>query len=287
MNGLNNESITRRPFLRAAGLGSAALAIAPTAQSQEKVIQGFEKAPVDPDAAKTWKPISDRKIRVGLVGYGVCKFAAAFSFQDHPNVEVVAVSDLFPDRCGELAKVCRCSRTYPSLEELVKDDRIEAVFIATDAPHHAQHCIEVLKHGKHVASAVPAVFGSLEEAHKLFEAAKRSDRKYMMFETSYFHAEVHAMREIYRAGGLGNLLFSEGEYYHYMAEPIDSYKGLARGIAAAVVSHPLERLLCRRDWRKLSRSFLHGNAKPNQALAAGQQPLQERFRHRDRNDAHQ
>jgi hypothetical protein len=27
----------------------------------------------------------------------------------------VAVSDLFPDRCAELAKVTRCKKTYPSL----------------------------------------------------------------------------------------------------------------------------------------------------------------------------
>ena len=224
------NSLNRRAFLQTLGLGAAALALTPKARSQEKVIQGFEKATADPGAAKPWKPVSDRKIRVGLVGYGVCKFAAAFGFQDHPNVEVVAVSDLFPDRCAELAKVTRCAKTYPSLEELVKEDRIEAVFVATDAPNHAQHCIEVLQHGKHVASAVPAVFGSLEDAAKLFEAVKTSSHKYMMFETSYFHADVHAMRQIYKAGGLGKLLYSEGEYYHYMAEPIDSYKGWRVGL---------------------------------------------------------
>ena len=60
-----------------------------------------------------------------------------FSLQDHPNVEVVAVSDLFPDRCQALAKACRCEKTYPSLEEMVKDDKIEAIFVATDAPSHA------------------------------------------------------------------------------------------------------------------------------------------------------
>jgi hypothetical protein len=94
------NSLTRRSFLHTVGLGSAALALTPTARSQEKVIQGFEKAPTDPNAAQGWKPVSDRKIRAGLVGYGVCKFAAAFGFQDHPNVEVVAVSDLIPDRCA-------------------------------------------------------------------------------------------------------------------------------------------------------------------------------------------
>jgi predicted dehydrogenase len=82
------------------------------------------------------------------------------------------VSDLEPDRCAELSKVTKCAKTYPSLEELVKDDKIEAVFVATDAPSHAKHVTEVLKHGKHVASAVPACFGSLEEGDKLFEAVK-------------------------------------------------------------------------------------------------------------------
>jgi hypothetical protein len=166
------------------GLGAAALELDQSAISQEKPIQGFERAPEDPTASKGWQPVSDRKVRVGIAGYGVCKFGAEFGFQHHPNVEVAAVSDLFPDRCAELARVCGCSKTYPSLEELVKDDHIEAVFVATDAPSHARHCIEVLTHGKHVVSAVPAVFGSLEDAHKLHEAVKASGHKYMMFETS-------------------------------------------------------------------------------------------------------
>lgn len=223
-------SVTRRSFLQALGLSSAALAITSKAHAQEKVIQGFEKEPTAPDASRNWKPVSDRKIRVGLVGYGVCQFGAAFGFQDHPNVEVVAVSDLIPDRCAGLAKAARCAKTYPSLEELVKDDRIEAVFVATDAPSHARHCIEVLKHGKHVASAVPAVFGSIVEAYKLFDAVKTSGLKYMMFETSCFHEDLYGMRQIYEAGGLGKLLYSEGEYYHYMDTPIDSYKGWRIGL---------------------------------------------------------
>lgn len=223
-------SVTRRSFLHSVWLGAAALGLSPDVHAAEKPIQGFEPAADAPDASKGWKPVSDRRIRVGLVGYGVCKFAAAFGFQNHPNVEVVAVSDLFPDRCAELARVVRCAKTYPSLEELVKDDRIEAVFVATDAPSHARHCIEVLKHGKHVASAVPAVYGSIEEADQLLAAVKSSGRKYMMFETSCFHEDLSAMRQIYRAGGLGQLVYSEGEYYHYMEQPIASYKDWRVGL---------------------------------------------------------
>ena len=226
------NALSRRGFLCRTGtlVGAAAIGLQGAAHAAEKVIPGFEKTAEDPNLSKGWQPISDRKIRVGLVGYGVCKFSAQFFFQNHPNVEVVAVSDLIPERCAELAKVTGCAKTYPSLEEMVKDDKIEAVFVATDAPHHAEHCIEVLKHGKHVATAVPAVFGSLEDADRVFEAVKKSGLKYMMFETSCFHEDLYAMRQIYNAGGFGRLLYSEGEYFHYMPTPIDSYKGWRVGL---------------------------------------------------------
>jgi predicted dehydrogenase len=173
---------------------------------------------------KDWQPVSDRKVRVGIAGYGECKFGAEFGFQDHPNVVVAAVSDLIPERCTALAKVCRCEKTYPSLEEMVKDRAIEAIFVATDAPSHAKHCIAAMEHGKHVATAVPAVFGSLDDAHALFDVVRKSGQKYMMFETSAFRADCHAMRQILRAGGFGKLVYSEGEYYHYSAKPIPSFR---------------------------------------------------------------
>ena len=234
---MQTNNLDRRSFLQSLGLGSAAVTLLATGcakkpeseQKGEEVIQGFEKT-AENKTTKIWTPVSDRKVKVGLIGYGVCKFAAAFGFQDHPNVEIVAVSDLDPDRCKELAKVVKCNKTYPSLEELVKDDNIEAVFIATDAPSHAKHTILALEHGKHVACAVPAAFGSLEEADKVFETVKKSGLKYMMYETSMFHDDLYAMRQLYKSGHLGRVVYSEGEYYHYMDVPIDSYKGWRIGL---------------------------------------------------------
>jgi predicted dehydrogenase len=225
-------SRSRRSFIRDIGIGGGAtlLAGASLAQEKQKPIQGFEKAETDKEASKLWKPVSDRKIRVGIAGNGVCRFGPAFGFQDHPNVTVAAITDIIPDRCAEMAKMCRCSKTYPSCEEMIKDDSLEAIFIATDAPSHARLAVSALKAGKHVASAVPAVWGSLEEAEKLLQAVKSSGRKYMMFETSYFHEDLHQMRELYRAGLLGKVIYSEGEYFHYTAEPIDSYKGWRIGV---------------------------------------------------------
>jgi predicted dehydrogenase len=38
------------------------------------------------------------------------------------------------------------------------------------------------------------------------------------------------MREIYKMGGLGDLVYSEGEYYHYCPSPIPSYKDWRVGL---------------------------------------------------------
>jgi len=224
-------TVSRRSFFKTAALGAGLTALAGKATAaEEKPIQGFEDTKTNTDATKVWTPVSDRKIRMGIVGYGVCKFGAAFGLQNHPNVEVAAVSDLFPDRCAELAKVCKCEKTYPSLEELVKDPKIEAVFVATDAPSHARHCMDVMKHGKHVASAVPAAFGSLEEADQLYETVKSTGLNYMMFETTCFHDDCYAMRQIYNGGGFGKMVYTEGEYYHYFGEPLAGYKEWRTGL---------------------------------------------------------
>ena len=81
-----------------------------------------------------------------------------------------------------------------------------------------------------MGTAVPAVFGSLEDAERLLEAVRSSGRKYMMFETSAFHDDCYAMRQIYRAGGFGKLIYTEGEYFHYMPAPIPSYRDWRVGL---------------------------------------------------------
>jgi len=202
-------NLNRRSFL-----GTAAATILSTetlTQNGSSAVQAEE----DYDRTQEWRPFADRKVRVGLVGYGFCKFSAQFFFQNHPNVEIVAVSDLFPDRCAELAQVVKCEKTYPSLEEMVKDDSIEAIFCATDAPSHAKHAIICLEHGKHVCHAVPVFYGDIEWADKLLECVKKNrGLVYAMFETSTFHADLYAMEKIYAAGGFGKIIYSEGEYSH-------------------------------------------------------------------------
>ena len=214
---MNDSVVGRRGFLGAMGIGSLGAMFGGSFPAGQLLA-------AQPKPAKKWKPVSDRKVRVGIVGYGYCRFGAQFGFQDHPNVEIVAVSDLIPQRRAGLMKAVRCDKSYESLEVMVKDPKIEAVFAATDAPGHARHAIEAMKHGKHVMTAVPATFGSVEEGEKLLETVKKTGLKYMMAETSCFHDACYAMRQIYHAGGFGRLVYSEGEYYHYLTRPLPSYK---------------------------------------------------------------
>jgi hypothetical protein len=227
--------ISRRSFLTHTTLGAGMLAASSgmvVAQATAPPIAGFEAKDTitDIDTSTVWQQKFDRKIRMGLVGYGLCQFGLQFSFQTHPNVELVAVSDLIPERCAAMARAAKCEKTYPSLEEMVKDDSIEAIFLGTDAPSHAQQCLEVMKHGKHVAVAVPATWGNLEEADMLYEMVKETGLNYMMFETSMYHDALYAMRQIYNAGGFGKLIYTEGEYFHIMPKPLESFKGWRIGL---------------------------------------------------------
>ena len=219
--------ISRRNFLAGAAAAAASVnLLGSRSHAADEVIPGFDQTKTDYDPTLEWRPFTDRKVRVGIVGHGVCQFGIQFGLQDHPNVELVAVSDLFPDRCADMAKRAHCAKTYPSLEEMVKDDSIEAIFCATDAPSHTKHAILCMEHGKHVATAVPAFYGDIEDAEKLLECVKKTGLIYAMFETSTFHDNLYAMEKLYGAGVFGRLYYSEGEYCHpgKPGAPIGSYK---------------------------------------------------------------
>ncbi len=211
------SQVSRRSFLAASAAAAATAAggtLVNCADGAES-IPGFDQTSTNYDRTKEWKPFSDRKVRVGIVGHGVCQFGLAFSLQNHPNVELVAVSDLFPDRCAEMAQKAKCEKTYPSLEEMVKDDSIEAIYCATDAPSHAKHAMLCMEHGKHVATAVPAFRGDIEDAEKLLECCKKNKGLvYAMFETSVFHDDLYAMEKLFAADVFGRIVYSEGEYCH-------------------------------------------------------------------------
>jgi len=185
-----DSSSDRRTFLASAGGTVAAMAMA----------RGVYAADTSP-----------RKVRLGIVGG---RFGATFQFHEHPDCIVEAVSDLRPERREHLMKTYQCSKAYDSLEEMVLDKNIDAIAIFTDGPLHLDHASKVLKHGKHVLSAVPAVWGSIDEAHELRDLVEKSGLKYMLAETSYYMQTAISARKFFEEGKFGDLYFCEAIYQH-------------------------------------------------------------------------
>ena len=230
-----NAAMTRKDFFIGSLAATAAAGLKAAAPEPAGKIQGFDE-PFESKTDGPWRPFSDRKVRVGIAGYGACAFGAAFFFQDHPNVDVVAATDLDPERCAKLAQIVRAKRTWPSAEEMIDKEgtNMDAVFIATDAASHADLVLRALDRGYHVCSAVPALLGErqLDRAPKLVEAVKKSGRVYALFETTAFRPQTFAMRRIYEAGGFGQMVYTEGEYFHLSVGKgsVGSYKGWRIGL---------------------------------------------------------
>lgn len=186
-----NQSFNRRKFINMAGIGAAAMAMSPR-------------------FAFAGEFASDRKVRVGIIGG---RFGAGFYFHEHPNCIVEAVSDLRKDRREHLMKVYKCAKSYESLEKLLRDPKIEAVFIATPAPDHAEHVIAALKAGKHVLCAVPAAL-TLEECSDMREVVQRTGLTYMMAETTTYRQGMISAKKFYKEGKFGQIFSAAAEYNH-------------------------------------------------------------------------
>ena len=151
-----------------------------------------------------------RKLRIGVVGG---RFGLSFQFHEHPDCVVEAVAELRPERLTALQRTYRCKKAYPSLEEMLKDPKVQAIFLATPAPDHCRHALLCLAAGKHVLSAVPAAM-TLEECHELAAAVRKSGLTYMMGETSCWQQSTISARKFHQEGRFGRLYYVESEYHH-------------------------------------------------------------------------
>ena len=72
-----SNRLSRRSFLTNTAFGATlasfggALAATPDEPAKPK-IQGFDETDTDVDPNAEWKPFTDKKLRVGIVGFGLC-----------------------------------------------------------------------------------------------------------------------------------------------------------------------------------------------------------------------
>jgi len=125
------------------------------------------------------------------------------------GAEMVAVQDIAEDRLAEVAKKYGVPG-YASVEELLADDSVDAVYIATPTFVHHEQTVAAARAGKHVLCEKPLAMTEQECQDSIVVCAEQG----VKFGTNFmmrFHACHVAMREIIAAGDLGTPVFGRAE----------------------------------------------------------------------------
>src|SRR5262249_19143086 len=93
---------------------------------------------------------------------------------------------------------------YQSFEELLADDRIDAVAVLSAADSHYQSALRALRAGKHVLVEKP-VAGSVEDIENLKVAAREADKLCMPIHNYIYDPAVREAKRRLAAGDFGGL----------------------------------------------------------------------------------
>jgi predicted dehydrogenase len=148
-------------------------------------------------------PVSLRWGLIGTSGFADRIFAPAL--QQSGQVLVGAAGST-PEHSGSFAERHGCPHTYGSVEDLLADPEIDAVWIASPNYLHQSHIASALSHGKHVLAEKPlATTGAAAES--LASLAESADRRLGVGYQARFHPGLRDLREQVQAGGLGKVAF--------------------------------------------------------------------------------
>ena len=145
-----------------------------------------------------------RQLKIGLAGIGVGAAEILPAMESMDELDLIAGADLVAETRQRFQERYPTVRAYDSVDKLVSDPDVEAIWVATPNRFHAEHAILAAEHGKHVVVEKPMAL-SLEQAEKMLEAADRNKVKLLAGHTQSFSLPVRTMRKVIRSGQLGPL----------------------------------------------------------------------------------
>ncbi len=198
-----DKTITRRDFLKRAGLASAGLVLA--------------GAGLSPKSYARIKGANDR-INVGVVGYSD-RFRASLihSFMDHKeklNFDIVAVSDLWKLRREQAQESLAATlghplRLYRNNEEMYeKDPDLDAVIISTADFQHALHAREAAEAGKDIYCEKPFA-ETMSDNREGRRAVERAGVVFQVGSQRRSSPNYHAANRFIREGKFGDIVMCE------------------------------------------------------------------------------
>lgn len=171
----------------------------------------------------------DKRVRWGIAGPGRMAATMAAEFAHSPSNQLVAVASRDHGRAMDFAAEHRIPTTYGSYAELCADRNIDAIFVATPHPQHADIALEAIAHGK--AVLVEKAFTDSVASSKRVISAARAAKVFCMegVWTRFLPAVVKA-REVIASGELGQVRAVQGDLTAFRTfDPTDRIFDRAQG----------------------------------------------------------
>lgn len=143
-------------------------------------------------------------VRFGIIGCGTASIPVCEAITTSPLTELAAVYDVNQVLAKDISQRFDVQR-LESLEELLNDQNVDAVYVAV--PHHllASLTQKVLEAGKHALTEKPLAI-SLEEVDKVMAlAAERELALGVFYEMRYAPAHAFA-HELIQSGAIGTII---------------------------------------------------------------------------------
>jgi predicted dehydrogenase len=144
---------------------------------------------------------------VGIAGLGQWGSNLARNF--HELARLAWVCDLNEERRGTATARYPTARPTGDFDELLADDAVEAVVVATPVPTHADLARRALAAGKHVFVEKPMALGA-DEAEELVALAAERGLVLMPGHLLLYHPAVVKLKELVDSGVLGDVLYVYG-----------------------------------------------------------------------------
>jgi phthalate 4,5-cis-dihydrodiol dehydrogenase len=181
-----------------------------------------------------------RRLGVAVAGLGIAGQRDLAAVMAHPGVELVAVAD----RHEQLLAVAPAGvARYGDLADLCRDDRVDAVWVATPHELHPLHARTAAAAGKHVIVEKPLAL-TVEECDGITQAASSSGVVLVVGHTESFAPDVRKARELIASGQFGPVRmivtcnFTDFLYRPRRPEELDTARG--GGIVFAQLPHQVD-----------------------------------------------
>jgi predicted dehydrogenase len=148
-------------------------------------------------------------MRIGVVGLGYWGPNLARNFDRLPDTELAWICDVSEDARARWSREFPAARSSGDLTDLLTDESLHAVAIATHVPSHAELAERVLNAGKHCFVEKPLA-QSVEAAERVVEAAEQAGRVLMVGHLLEYHPGVAKLKELVSSGELGEIRYIYG-----------------------------------------------------------------------------